>query len=143
MSNCCSANSKPRTAPAVIPCPVNGARSKQVDILTVRSLVRRLPLQMPAIQYYYCEARGCDVVYFRLGSARADLSSRRPVGTCWRQRGFRPGSGLLLLRFHASRPFGRNPGDREIDSGRADHGGSEGRKLRLRGEESFGEMLLG
>jgi Zinc binding domain/BFD-like [2Fe-2S] binding domain len=64
MSNCCSANSKPRTAPAVIPCPVNGARSKQVDILTVRSLVRRLPLQMPAIQYYYCEARGCDVVYF-------------------------------------------------------------------------------
>jgi len=47
-------------------CPVNGARSKQVDMLTVRSLVRRLPLGMPATQYYFCEARDCDVVYFAL-----------------------------------------------------------------------------
>ena len=47
-------------------CPVNGARSKQVDMLTVRSLVRRLPLRMPATQYYFCEARDCDVVYFAL-----------------------------------------------------------------------------
>ncbi len=47
-------------------CPANGARSKQVDMLTLRSLVRRLPLRMPATQYYFCEARDCDVVYFAL-----------------------------------------------------------------------------
>jgi hypothetical protein len=47
-------------------CPVNGARSKQVDTLTVKSLVRQLPLGMPNTQYYYCEAPGCDAVYFPL-----------------------------------------------------------------------------
>ncbi|GAC1438728.1 MAG: copper chaperone Copz family protein [Terriglobales bacterium] len=45
-------------------CPVNGARSKQVDVLTVKSLVRQLPLGMPNEQYYFCEAPDCDVVYF-------------------------------------------------------------------------------
>jgi hypothetical protein len=45
-------------------CPVNGARSKQVDVLTVKSLVRQIPLGMPNDQYYFCEARDCDVVYF-------------------------------------------------------------------------------
>ena len=49
-------------------CPANGARSKQVDMLTLRSLVRRLPLRMPTTQYYFCEARDCDVVYFALDS---------------------------------------------------------------------------
>jgi hypothetical protein len=43
---------------------VNGARSKKVDMLTVRSLVRRLPLGMPQTQYYFCEVRDCEVVYF-------------------------------------------------------------------------------
>ena len=33
-------------------------------MLTVRSLVRHLPLGMPGTQYYFCEARNCDVVYF-------------------------------------------------------------------------------
>jgi len=47
-------------------CPVNGARSKQVDVLTVKSLVRQLPLGMPNTQYYFCEAPGCDAVYFPL-----------------------------------------------------------------------------
>jgi hypothetical protein len=47
-------------------CPVNGARSKQVDMLTVKSLVRQLPLGMPKTQYYFCEAPGCDAVYFAL-----------------------------------------------------------------------------
>jgi hypothetical protein len=47
-------------------CPVNGARSKQVDMLTVKSLVRQLPLGMPNTQYYFCEALGCDAVYFPL-----------------------------------------------------------------------------
>jgi Zinc binding domain len=53
-------------APAVMACPANGARSGQVNMLTVRSLVRRLSLGMPATQYYFCEARDCDVVYFAL-----------------------------------------------------------------------------
>jgi hypothetical protein len=45
---------------------VNAARSKQVDMLTVKSLVRQLPLGMPDTQYYFCEAQDCDVVYFGL-----------------------------------------------------------------------------
>ena len=64
MSDCCSVNPKTDSAPAVMPCPVNGAHSKQVDALTVKSLVRQLPLGMPNEQYYFCEARDCDVVYF-------------------------------------------------------------------------------
>jgi hypothetical protein len=50
----------------VAACPENGARSKQMDVLTVKSLVRRLPLGMPDTQYYFCEAQDCDVVYFAL-----------------------------------------------------------------------------
>jgi hypothetical protein len=50
--------------PAILRCPVNGVRSKQVDMLTVKSLVRALPLGMPNTQYYFCEASDCDVVYF-------------------------------------------------------------------------------
>ncbi len=64
MSDCCSVNAKSGSAPAVMACPVNGARSKQVDMLTVSSLVRQLPLGMTKTQYYFCEARDCDVVYF-------------------------------------------------------------------------------
>src|SRR5215472_7823004 len=65
MSDCCSVKGG-SGAPGVAVCPVNGARSKQVDILTVKSLVRQLPLGMPNSQYYFCEARECDVVYFAL-----------------------------------------------------------------------------
>jgi hypothetical protein len=80
MSNCCSAKGS-SGAPGVAVCPVNGARSKQVDWLTVKSLVRQLPLGMPHTQYYFCEAQGCDVVYFALDSQapvfrRADLLAR-------------------------------------------------------------------
>jgi len=35
-----------------------------VDILTVKSLVRQLPLGMPNTQYYFCDAPDCEVVYF-------------------------------------------------------------------------------
>jgi len=66
MSDCCSTNPKTGTAPLVMVCPVNGARSKQVAILTVKSLVRRLPLGMLNTQYYFCDASDCDVVYFAL-----------------------------------------------------------------------------
>ncbi len=66
MSDCCSLNAKTGTAPAVVACPVSGRRSKQVDILTVKSLVRKLPLGMPNTQYYFCDTSDCEVVYFAL-----------------------------------------------------------------------------
>jgi hypothetical protein len=66
MSDCCSVNVKSGAAPAMMNCPVNGAHSKQVDMLTVKSLIRHLPLWMPNTQYYFCEAPGCDAVYFPL-----------------------------------------------------------------------------
>jgi len=66
MSDCCSLNAKTGTAPAVVACPVSGRRSKQVDILTVKSLVRKLPLEMPNTQYYFCDTSDCEVVYFAL-----------------------------------------------------------------------------
>ncbi len=67
MSDCCSVKGSPN-APTVAACPVSGARSKQVDRLTVKSLVRQLPLGMPNTQYYFCETRDCDVVYFAFDS---------------------------------------------------------------------------
>jgi len=66
MSDCCSLNAKAGTAPAVVACPVSGRRSKQVDILTVKSLVRKLPLGMPDTQYYFCDTSDCEVVYLAL-----------------------------------------------------------------------------
>ena len=82
MSDCCSVKSSSEV-PTVAACPVNGARSKQVEMLTIKSLVRRLPLGMPNTQYYFCEVQDCDVVYFALDSQapifrRADLLV--PVG---------------------------------------------------------------
>ncbi len=65
MSDCCSVGDSSK-GPAVMACPVNGARSKQVDMLTVKSLVRQLPLGMPNTQYYFCDASDCEVVYFAL-----------------------------------------------------------------------------
>lgn len=80
MSDCCSVKNS-CDVPAVVVCPLNGARSKQVDMLTVKSLVRQLPPGMPTTQYYFCEAQDCDVVYFALDSQapifrRADLLVR-------------------------------------------------------------------
>jgi CopZ-like zinc binding protein len=95
MSKVCSAKSKIDTAPAVLACPVNGARSKQVDILTVKSLVRQLPLGMPDTQYYFCDAPDCEVVYFAQDSKaptflRKDLAVRvgakeaaHPIPICY------------------------------------------------------------
>ena len=64
MSDCCSVNETPPAAAEVMACPVSGTRSKQVDLLTVRSLVRQLPFGIKLGQYYFCDAPGCDVVYF-------------------------------------------------------------------------------
>src|ERR1700730_1737175 len=66
MSDCCSVNAKSGSAPAVMTRPANGGRSKRVDTLTVKSLVRKLPLGMPNTQYYFCDASDCEVVYFAL-----------------------------------------------------------------------------
>jgi len=63
MSECCSIKASALPA-AVMSCPACGNRSKQVDILTVKSLVRHLPFGMGAAQYYFCEADACSVVYF-------------------------------------------------------------------------------
>ncbi len=81
MSDCCSVNARSGTAPLVMACPVNGARSKQVDMLTVKSLVRQLPLRMPNTQYYFCDSSECEVVYFPLDTQaplfrRGDLMVR-------------------------------------------------------------------
>jgi|SRR5260370_15470834 len=81
MADCCSVSPKSRSAPAVMACPANGGRSKRVDTLTVKSLVRKLPLGMPDTQYYFCDASDCEVVYFALDAEaprfrRADLVVR-------------------------------------------------------------------
>jgi hypothetical protein len=95
MSDCCSVNGSSR-APAVAACPVNRARSKQVDMLTVKSLVRQLPLGMPHTQYYFCEAQDCDVVYFALDS-QAPIFRRADCSARGRQRDRGPDPCLLLL----------------------------------------------
>ncbi len=62
MSECCEV--KQKNWPAVMACPVSGRRSKQVELLTLRSLLRQLPLAMPSTAYYFCDDPACDVVYF-------------------------------------------------------------------------------
>lgn len=42
---------------AVMSCSECGSRSKRVDLLAVKSLVRHLPFGMPAAQYYYYDGR--------------------------------------------------------------------------------------
>ena len=84
MRGCCDVNANSITPPEVMACPVNGARCKRVNRLTVKSLVRKLPLGMPNTHYYFCEATDCDVVYFALDAEaprfrRQDLIAR--VGT--------------------------------------------------------------
>ncbi len=64
MAECCALNQGSAKPPAVLACPVTGSRSKQVDALTVKSLVRHLPFAAPTTQYYFCEDPDCEVVYF-------------------------------------------------------------------------------
>ena len=94
MSDCCSVKSS-SAAPALAACPVNGARSKRVERLTVKSLVRQLPLGMPNTQYYFCGSPDCEVVYFSLDNEaprfrREDLTIRvgvketaNPIPICY------------------------------------------------------------
>jgi CopZ-like zinc binding protein len=78
MSDCCSTKGSSATVPAVLPCPINGARSKRVELLTVKSLVRKLPFAMPRTAYYFCETPDCDVVYFPLDK-QAPIFYRRDL----------------------------------------------------------------
>jgi hypothetical protein len=76
-------------------CPLSGGRCKQVNILTVRSLVRHLPLGMPETQYFFCEAPDCELVYFPLDPQapsfrRGDLivrvgakETKEPITICY------------------------------------------------------------
>ncbi len=95
MSDCSSTNANSCSGPGIMACPANGARSRKVDTLTVKSLVRTLPLEMPSAQYYFCEAPDCDVVYFASHPkapifSRADLlitvgakQSAPPIPLCY------------------------------------------------------------
>ncbi len=64
MAECCSVEEGAAKHPPVMACPLSGTRSKQVDTLTVKSLVRHLRFGAPTAQYYFCEDSNCDVVYF-------------------------------------------------------------------------------
>jgi len=63
MADCCTVKDA-APAPTVMNCPVSGTKSKQVDALTVKALVRHLPFGLGRVQYYFCGAPDCDVVYF-------------------------------------------------------------------------------
>ena len=64
MSECCSVKAGESFTPPVMTCPECGSRSKKVETLTVKSLVRHLPFNIPPAQYYFCESPDCDLVYF-------------------------------------------------------------------------------
>ena len=61
--DCCALPST-AAAPPVMACPACGRRSKKVEVITVKSLVRRLPFGMAPTQSYFCATPTCDVVYF-------------------------------------------------------------------------------
>jgi hypothetical protein len=73
MIECCSV--APANQAAVMSCPESGWRSKLVGMLTVRSLLRQIPLGMPPTAYYFCDDPACDVVYFP-SNAQAPLFRR-------------------------------------------------------------------
>ena len=95
MSDCCSVQGQPCEAPPVLACPVSRTRSKHVDALTVKSLVRHLPWGMLPTQYYFCESPDCDMVYFPSNPEaptfrRADLwvrvgvkEAEDPISVCY------------------------------------------------------------
>lgn len=64
MSDCCSVHTIQSPTSAQMPCPMCGTQCKQVGMVTIQSLVRRLPFDMAPVQHYFCGAAGCDVVYF-------------------------------------------------------------------------------
>ncbi|MFQ5696359.1 MAG: hypothetical protein ACE5HB_10250 [Terriglobia bacterium] len=122
MSDCCTVKGKEAEAPAVLACPACGSRSKQVELLTVKALVRQLPFEMPPAQFYFCETPGCAVVYFPFDSSaplfrRDDLLVRvgvkeeqEPLPVCYcfgvtrsdiREEVQRTGKSVALARIKA------------------------------------------
>ncbi len=100
MSDCCSVKGT-LVAPGVAACPENGARSKQVDVLTVKSLVRRLPLGMLDTQaVLLLRGTGLRRSLFRFGTASANFPSWRYLGAGACERNCGPNPCLLLLWLH-------------------------------------------
>ncbi len=80
MADCCTLLST-AAAPPVMACPACGRRSKRVDAITVKSLVRHLPFGMAPVQYYFCTTPACDVVYF---PSNPNAPTFRPSDLCVR-----------------------------------------------------------
>src|SRR5260370_17170903 len=66
MSDCCSVSAKSGVRRAVEACPVTRTPSKRVNMLTVKRLVRKLPMGMPTKQYYFFAPSHFHVVFFPL-----------------------------------------------------------------------------
>ncbi len=142
MSDCCSVKA-PAVPAAVMSCPECGSRSKKVGAITVKSLIRRLPFGMAPAQYYFCEAPACDVVYFPSNPqaptfhrgvlpVRVGLKEKHdPVPVCY---------CFGVARRDIADEIQRT---RKIYNSRANQSRGESRQLRLRGQESFGQVLPG
>lgn len=85
MADCCAV--KDQDAPTALECPVSGTRGKRVPAETLKSLLVRLPFEMPATAYYFCAAPDCDVVYFpfdraapvfHTGDVRVAVGAKQP-----------------------------------------------------------------
>lgn len=120
-------------------CPVGGSRCRQVGAITVRSLVRRLPFEMPPAEYYFCVASTCGVVYFSptsgaptfrqdhlLVSIRRKEQQSTPVCYCFG-----------LTRDDITDEVQRTGKSAVTERVKAEISG----QLRVRGQESFGQVL--
>ena len=62
MSNCCD---RPASTTLIRLCPVSGTPGKEVDLQTVKALLREHPLRrVSALQHHFCPEPTCAVVYF-------------------------------------------------------------------------------
>ena len=62
MSNCCD---HPASSTPVRLCPVSGTPGKEVDLQTVKALLREHALRrISTHQYHFCADPACEVVYF-------------------------------------------------------------------------------
>jgi hypothetical protein len=67
MSSCCN---RPVTPKPIRQCPVSATSGKEVDLQTVKALLREHPLRrVSTIQHHFCADPACDVVYFDEGGA--------------------------------------------------------------------------
>ncbi len=143
MSNCCSHDSDAACAPLQAirgsARPAAG-KARSVPTLTVKSLVRDHTRVPGSGTFSFCRTAGCDVVYFSNEAAfrKTDLKVRvgiketeDPVPLCYC---FDYTREDCPAGHSSSRPH-RYPGENQSRSPR--------RFLRLRGEESERQLLLG